>query len=64
MTGIVAMSGSTITTVEALEATIGKTPPPMHLKVIDLSRRRRSVQDQRSLLTSAGFGDVSRVGVR
>jgi hypothetical protein len=29
------LSSATITTAEALEAVIGKTPPPMHLKVID-----------------------------
>ncbi|WP_062769559.1 pyridoxamine 5'-phosphate oxidase family protein [Sphingopyxis terrae] len=29
------MSGAAISTVEALESVIGKTPPPMHLKVID-----------------------------
>ena len=57
------MSGATITTVEALEAVIGKTPPPMHLKVIDHLDAGALRWISRSPLMFAGFGDGSGVGV-
>lgn len=57
------MSGATITTVEALEGVIGKTPPPMHLKVIDHLDAGALRWISRSQLMFAGFGDGSGVGV-
>jgi predicted pyridoxine 5'-phosphate oxidase superfamily flavin-nucleotide-binding protein len=57
------LSGPTITTVEALEAVIGKTPPPMHLKVIDHLDAGALRWISRSPLMFAGFGDGSGVGV-
>ncbi len=57
------MSDVTITTVEALECVIGKTPPPMHLKVIDHLDAGALHWISRSPLMFAGFGDGSGVGV-
>lgn len=57
------MSGTTITTVEALEAVVGKTPPPMHLKVIDHLDLGALRWISKSPLLFAGFGDEPGVGV-
>lgn len=57
------MSGATITTVEAVEGVIGKTPPPMHLKVIDHLDAGALRWISRSPLMFAGFGDGSSIGV-
>jgi len=57
------MTDTAITTVEALEGVIGKTPPPMHLKVIDHLDPGALRWISRSPLMFAGFGDGSGVGV-
>ncbi|MCZ4107007.1 pyridoxamine 5'-phosphate oxidase family protein [Brevundimonas diminuta] len=57
------MSGSAITTVAELEGVIGKTPPPMHLKVIDHLDAGALRWISASPLMFAGFGDGSGVGV-
>lgn len=57
------MSGATITTVDALESVVGKTPPPMHLKVIDHLDVGALRWISQSPLMFAGFGDGSSVGV-
>lgn len=56
------MTGA-ITTVDALESVIGKTPPPMHLKVIDHLDAGALRWISQSPLMFAGFGDGSSVGV-
>lgn len=57
------MSGAEITTVAELEGVIGKTPPPMHLKVIDHLDAGALRWISASPLMFAGFGDGSSVGV-
>lgn len=57
------VSGAAITTVEALEGVIGKTPPPMHLKVIDHLDAGALRWIARSPLMFATVGDGARVDV-
>ena len=57
------MTDTAITTVESLEGVIGKTPPPMHLKVIDHLDPGALRWISRSPLMFAGFGDGSGVGI-
>jgi predicted pyridoxine 5'-phosphate oxidase superfamily flavin-nucleotide-binding protein len=57
------MSGAAITSVEALEGVIGKTPPPMHLKVIDHLDAGALRWIAQSQLIFAGFGDGAGMGV-
>jgi uncharacterized protein len=57
------MSGAAITTVAELESVIGRTPPPMHLKVIDHLDVGALRWISASQLMFAGFGDGSGVGI-
>lgn len=57
------MSGAAITNVAELEAVIGKTPPPMHLKVIDHLDAGALRWIAGSPLMFAGFGDGPGIGV-
>lgn len=57
------MNSVAITTVDALESVIGKTPPPMHLKVIDHLDAGALRWISQSPLMFAGFGDGAGVGV-
>jgi predicted pyridoxine 5'-phosphate oxidase superfamily flavin-nucleotide-binding protein len=57
------MNDAAITTVADLEGVIGKTPPPMHLKVIDHLDAGALRWISQSPLMFAGFGDASGVGV-
>jgi len=57
------MSSVAITAVDALESVVGKTPPPMHLKVIDHLDAGALRWISQSPLMFAGFGDGSGVGV-
>lgn len=57
------MIGAAITTVAELEGVIGRTPPPMHLKVIDHLDAGALRWISASPLMFAGFGDGSGVGV-
>jgi uncharacterized protein len=57
------MTGAAITTVAELEGVIGKTPPPMHLKIIDHLDVGALRWISASPLMFAGFGDGSGVGV-
>lgn len=57
------MRGAAITTVAELEGVIGKTPPPMHLKVIDHLDAGALRWISASPLMFAGVGDGSSAGV-
>lgn len=57
------MTGGFIDGIEALEGVIGKTPPPMHLKVIDHLDAGALRWIAQSPLMFAGFGAGSDIGV-
>jgi predicted pyridoxine 5'-phosphate oxidase superfamily flavin-nucleotide-binding protein len=59
----IAMTDAAITTVAGLEGVIGRTPPPMHLKVIDHLDAGALRWISESPLMFAGFGDAAGVGV-
>ena len=54
---------TTIDTIAALEDVIGKTPPPMHLKVIDHLDAGALRWIAQSSLMFAGFGEGAHIGV-
>lgn len=57
------MTGAAITNVAELEGVIGKTPPPMHLKVIDHLDAGALRWIAQSPLMFAGFGDGKGIGI-